>query len=89
MDVFGLLLKASAFVVRLESISAVRTFQASTSPSAILKTIYQFLISGNPFILIVLGIILFFAGKLAKVVGIVIIILGLIHLALPYLLKTI
>jgi len=89
LDVFGLLIKASAFVVRLESTSAVRTFQASTSPSAILKTIYEFLISGNPFILIVLGIILFFAGKLAKVVGIVIIILGLIHLALPYLLKTI
>ena len=89
MDVVGLLLKASGLLVRLESTSGVRTFQVSTSPSSILKTIYEFLISGNPFILIVLGIILFFAGKLAKVIGIVIIILGLIHLALPYLLKTI
>jgi hypothetical protein len=52
-----------------------------------LKTIYSFLVNGNPFILIILGVIVFLAGKLAKFVGIVIIILGLVHLVLPYLLK--
>jgi len=60
----------------------------SVSSSSILKSIYDFLVNANPFILIILGVVIFFAGKLAKFVGIIIIILGLIHLALPYLLKT-
>jgi len=42
----------------------------------------------NPFILIILGVILFFAGKLAKFIGVIIIILGVI-LFLPYLLRVV
>jgi len=55
--------------------------------SSILSEIYKFLISANPFILIILGAVVFFAGKFAKVVGIILILLGLIHFLLPYLSK--
>lgn len=55
--------------------------------SSILGEIYKFLISVNSFILIILGIVIFFAGKFAKVVGIILVLLGLIHLLLPYLSK--
>jgi outer membrane protein assembly factor BamB len=46
--------------------------------------IYEF-DSLNPFILMILGLVVFFVGKLAKLVGIILIILGAIHLLLPYL----
>jgi hypothetical protein len=60
-----------------------------SSASSILKAIYDFLVSANPFILIILGVVIFFAGKLAKFVGIILVILGIIHLALPYIMKII
>ena len=53
--------------------------------SSILDAIYKSLVSANPFILIILGIVIFFAGKFAKVVGIILVLLGLIYLLLPYL----
>jgi len=59
----------------------------SLSSSSFLSPIYSFLINANPFILIILGGVVFFAGKLAKFVGIVLVILGLISLLFPYLLK--
>jgi hypothetical protein len=68
----------------------LRVAQQAGVPSAlssILSEIYKFLISANPFILIILGIVIFFAGRFAKVVGIVMVLLGLIHLLLPYLSK--
>jgi hypothetical protein len=43
----------------------------------------------NPFLLIIVGVIVFFAGKLAKFVGVVVIILGLIDLLFPYLLRVV
>jgi len=72
----------------LATISAGR-LQMSSSPSAIVNPLYSFLVSVNPFILIILGVIVFFAGKLRKFVGIVIVILGLVDLLLPYLLKAV
>jgi hypothetical protein len=50
-----------------------------------LKGVYDFLVSFNPVILIVLGVILLVAGKFAKFVGIVLIIIAVIHLLLMYL----
>jgi hypothetical protein len=38
---------------------------------------------------IILGIVVFFAGSLAKWIGVIMVIVGLIFLALPYLLKII
>jgi drug/metabolite transporter (DMT)-like permease len=48
---------------------------------------YQWLLTLNPIVVIILGVIVFFAGKLAKWVGIIMVIVGIIFLALPYLLK--
>jgi hypothetical protein len=45
-----------------------------------LKGVYDFLVSINPIILIVLGIVLILASHLGKFVGIVLIIIALIHL---------
>jgi drug/metabolite transporter (DMT)-like permease len=46
---------------------------------------YAWLLTLNPIVVIILGVIVFFAGKLAKWVGIIMIIVGVIFLALPYL----
>ncbi len=50
---------------------------------------YQWLLTLNPIVVIILGVIVFFAGKLAKWVGVIMVIVGVIFLALPYLLKLI
>ncbi len=48
---------------------------------------YQWLLTLNPIVVIILGVIVFFAGKLAKWVGLIMVIVGVIFLALPYVLK--
>ena len=61
-------------------------YQLAPLPSSIMANpIISFFFSLSPFILIILGVVVFFAGKLAKFVGIVIVILGLVELLLPYL----
>jgi len=45
-----------------------------------LKGIYNFLMSFNPILLLILGLILIVAAKAAKIVGIILIIVALIHL---------
>jgi hypothetical protein len=54
-----------------------------------LNSAYTWLLTLNPIVLIILGVIVFFAGRLAKWVGIIMVIVGIIFLALPYLLKLI
>jgi len=51
-----------------------------------MNTVYQFLIHLNPIILIIVGVVLFFASKLAKFIGILCVIAGIILLLLPYIL---
>ena len=53
------------------------------------NSIYQVLVHLNPIILIIVGIIVFIAGKFAKWIGIGAVILGAVLLALPYLLRVI
>jgi uncharacterized protein YybS (DUF2232 family) len=55
------------------------------SAGSMVNSAYQWLLTLNPIVMIILGIIVFFAGKLAKWVGIILVIVGLIFLALPYL----
>jgi uncharacterized membrane protein len=43
----------------------------------------------NPILLIILGVIVFIAGKFAKWIGIIMVIIGVILLALPFLLHLI
>ena len=47
---------------------------------------YTWLLTLNPIIVIILGVVVFIAGKLAKWVGLIMIIVGIIFLALPYIL---
>jgi drug/metabolite transporter (DMT)-like permease len=47
---------------------------------------YTWLLTLNPIVVIILGVVVFVAGKFAKWVGIIMIIVGAIFLALPYLL---
>jgi uncharacterized membrane protein len=56
---------------------------------SMVNSAYQWLLTLNPIVVIILGVIVFFAGKLAKWVGIIMIIVGLIFLALPYILHII
>jgi hypothetical protein len=56
---------------------------------SMVNSAYQWLLTLNPIVVIILGVIVFFAGKLAKWVGIIMIIVGLIFLALPYILHLI
>ena len=72
---------AGNFVCVLNALGVNQVTGSSTVNSA-----YAWLLTLNPIILIILGIIVFFAGKFAKFVGIIMLIVGLILLALPYVL---
>jgi drug/metabolite transporter (DMT)-like permease len=50
---------------------------------------YTWLLTLNPIVVIILGVIVFFAGKLAKWVGVIMVIVGVIFLALPYIMHLI
>jgi uncharacterized membrane protein len=47
------------------------------------------LLALNPLLLIILGIVVFIAGKLAKWVGIIMVIIGVVLLVLPYIMHLI
>jgi uncharacterized membrane protein len=65
-------------------------YQITPLPSSVMANpIISFFFTLSPLILIILGVIVFLAGKLAKFVGIVIAILGLVELLLPYLMKVV
>lgn len=75
------LLAASLFWI----LNELQVNQASAS--SMLNSAYTWLLTLNPLIVIILGVIVFFAGRLAKWIGIIMVIVGIIFLALPYLLK--
>jgi len=54
---------------------------------SMVNSAYAWLLTLNPIVVIILGIVVFFAGSLAKYIGIIMVIVGLIFLALPYVLK--
>jgi uncharacterized membrane protein HdeD (DUF308 family) len=68
-----------AGIVRVLSEIGVSQTAGSMANSA-----YTWLVTLNPILLIILGIIVFIAGKLAKWIGIVMVIIGVILLALPF-----
>jgi len=61
----------------------------SQSAGSMVSSAYAWLLTLNPILLIILGVVVFIAGKLAKWVGIIMIIVGIIFLALPYILHLI
>jgi hypothetical protein len=73
-----------ASIVRVLSEIGVNQTAGSMASSA-----YTWLLTLNPILLIILGVIVFIAGKLAKWIGIIMVIIGVILLALPFLMHLI
>ena len=73
-----------ASIVRVLSEIGVNQTAGSMANSA-----YTWLVTLNPILLIILGVIVFIAGKFAKWIGIIMVIVGVIFLALPYILGVI
>ena len=61
----------------------------SQTAGSMVNSAYAWLLTLNPILLIILGVIVFIAGKLAKWIGIIMVIIGVILLALPFLLHLI
>lgn len=65
-----------------------QTTTSTTTTTPFLPTltgIYSFFVSINPYLLIILGVVLVLASKLARFVGIVLIIFALIHILFMFL----
>ena len=73
-----------ASIIRVLSEIGVNQTAGSMASSA-----YTWLVTLNPILLIILGVIVFIAGKLAKWIGIIMVIVGVILLALPFLMHLI
>jgi protein-S-isoprenylcysteine O-methyltransferase Ste14 len=56
---------------------------------SMVNSTYAWLVTLNPILLIILGVIVFIAGKFAKWIGIIMVIVGVIFLVLPYVLGAI
>jgi hypothetical protein len=61
----------------------------SQTAGSMVNSAYTWLVTLNPILLIILGVIVFIAGKFAKWIGIIMVIVGAILLALPYILGVI
>jgi hypothetical protein len=59
------------------------------SAGSMVNSAYTWLVTLNPILLIILGIVVFIAGKFAKWIGIIMVIVGVIFLVLPYILGVI
>jgi len=84
--------KIFSMIAPLLGVSLVRVLNeigVSQTAGAMVNSAYAWLLTLNPIVVIVLGVIVFFAGKLAKWVGVIMVIVGIIFLVLPYLLKLI
>ena len=73
-----------ASIVRVLNEIGVNQTAGSMANSA-----YTWLVTLNPILLIILGVIVFIAGRLAKWIGIIMVIVGVIFLVLPYILGAI
>jgi hypothetical protein len=61
----------------------------SQTAGSMVSSAYTWLVTLNPILLIILGVIVFIAGRLAKWIGIIMVIVGVIFLVLPYILGAI
>ena len=61
----------------------------SQTAGSMVNSAYTWLVTLNPILLIILGVIVFIAGRLAKWIGIIMVIVGVIFLVLPYILGAI
>ena len=61
----------------------------SQTAGSMVNSAYTWLVTLNPILLIILGVVVFIAGKFAKWIGIIMVIVGAIFLVLPYILGVI
>jgi hypothetical protein len=61
----------------------------SQTAGSMVNSAYTWLVTMNPILLIILGVIVFIAGRLARWIGIIMVIIGVILLALPFLMHLI
>ena len=79
----AVLLLVNAVYAQELNTTTTTTTTTTTSPFQLptsLSGVYSFLVSINPILLVILGVALILFSKLAKFVGIVLIIIALIHL---------
>jgi uncharacterized BrkB/YihY/UPF0761 family membrane protein len=77
-------------IAPLLGVSLFRTLQeigVNQGAGSMANSAYTWLLTLNPIVVIILGVVVFFAGKLAKWVGLIMVIVGIVFLALPYVLK--
>jgi ABC-type spermidine/putrescine transport system permease subunit II len=67
-------------------LNALGANQLGGPGSSTVNSAYAWLLTLNPIVVVIMGIIVFFAGSLAKWVGLIMIIVGIILFALPYVL---
>ena len=72
-------------VTILSHINGIGASQVSGSSSSMLDSAYKWLVSLNPIVLIIIGVVAFFAGAFSKFIGTIMVIVGIILLVLPYL----
>lgn len=73
----------------LQSLILIQSPSRNGDVNMDLGSVYQFLVHLNPIVLIILGVVVFFAGKFAKFIGIIAILVGAVLLVLPYMLRLI
>jgi drug/metabolite transporter (DMT)-like permease len=79
--------KVYSMIAPLLSVTLFRMLNqigVNQSAGSMVSSAYQWLLTLNPIVVIILGVVVFFAGKLAKWVGIIMVIVGLVFLVLPY-----
>jgi multidrug transporter EmrE-like cation transporter len=84
--------KVYSMIAPLLGVTLFRTLNelgVNQAAGSMVSSAYTWLLTLNPIVVIILGVIVFIAGKFAKWVGIIMIIVGIIFLALPYLLHLI
>jgi uncharacterized BrkB/YihY/UPF0761 family membrane protein len=82
--------KIHSMIAPLLGVSLFRTLQeigVNQGAGSMANSAYTWLLTLNPIVVIILGVVVFFAGKLAKWVGLIMVIVGIVFLALPYVLK--
>ncbi len=70
-------------------VRALNELGVNQTAGSMADSAYAWLLTLSPILLIILGVIVFVAGRLAKWIGIIMVIVGVILLVLPYILGAI
>ena len=85
-------LKVDSMIASLLVASIVRVLNVigvNQTAGSMVSSAYTWLVTLNPILLIILGVVVFIAGRFARWIGIIMVIVGVIFLVLPYVLGVI